>query len=248
MSNPYASFCEDFYVGMRLSSQMPLPDNRETVLHFFEQIQKGFPAMGRFCRADGELTLEEDRKAPEHRWLTLENKRLSSGHVNPQSIEEASRLHRTVLQMAPHTLGISPIEIDSLDVMFGFDIEFSGNHHEIIAETMYRDSPVACLLEEAGVRALDAQPTMAVALSEDCGLQARIDILPRTSSYQIRTGEYPDDCISIHLILSRFWADRPRSPLEDLFTQMARQGDALCTDYVLPRIVRPISEAIASRS
>ena len=35
MSNPYSAFCEDFYINMRLGSQMNLPHNRETVLHSF---------------------------------------------------------------------------------------------------------------------------------------------------------------------------------------------------------------------
>jgi hypothetical protein len=48
MSNPYAAFCDDFYVNMRLGSQLPLPHQRETVLHFFERIQKEIPTMIRF--------------------------------------------------------------------------------------------------------------------------------------------------------------------------------------------------------
>ena len=35
MGNPYNAFCEDFYVNMRLGSQLNLPHNRETILHFF---------------------------------------------------------------------------------------------------------------------------------------------------------------------------------------------------------------------
>ena len=41
-SNPFAAFCEDFYVNMRLGSQLALPHSRETLLHFFERIQKAF--------------------------------------------------------------------------------------------------------------------------------------------------------------------------------------------------------------
>ena len=52
MTNPYSAFCEDFYVNMRLGSQMNLPHNRETVLHFFERVQKEFPQMTRFRKAD----------------------------------------------------------------------------------------------------------------------------------------------------------------------------------------------------
>ena len=43
MSNPFAAFCDDFYVNMRLGSQLNLPHQRETLLHFFERIQKRIP-------------------------------------------------------------------------------------------------------------------------------------------------------------------------------------------------------------
>jgi hypothetical protein len=178
----------------------------------------------------------------------MEQKRLSSGHVNPESIADAIKLHGLLLDMAPHHLGISPIEVDYLDVLFGFDLAFGGNHDEIIAESLFPESPLTCLTEEAGARAVDFQPTVTVALSDDCRLQARIDIVTRTNSYQVRTGDYSDEVISVYLIIRRYWGDRPKDSMTALFTQMAERADALCTQYIIPRVLRPISSAIASRS
>jgi hypothetical protein len=64
----------------------------------------------------------------------------------------------------------------------------------------------------------------------------------------VRTGDYSDDVISVYLILRRYWGDRPREPMENLFAQMTRRAERLCEKYILPRILRPISAAIASRS
>src|SRR3982750_614086 len=251
MSNgtPYAAFCEDFYVNMRLGSQLALPHSRQTLLHFFERIQKGYPGMTRFRKSEaGEYNLEEDRSSQAYRWISMEQKRLSSGHVNPESIAESLKLHSLLLEMAPHHLGMSPIEIDYLDVLFGFDLAFGGNHDEIIAESLFPESPLPCLTDEAGARAVDFQPTVTVALSDDCRLQARIDIVTRTNSYQVRTGDYSDEVISVYLIMRRYWGDRPKEPMQKLFAQMAEKADALCEKYVIPRILRPVSAAIASRS
>ena len=112
MSSPYSAFCEDFYVNMRLGSQMALPHTRETVLHFFERVQKQYPVMTRFRRNEGEVSLEEERDKEGYRWLSLETRRLSAGHVNPVSIEQASSLHQFVLELAPYHLGVSPLELD----------------------------------------------------------------------------------------------------------------------------------------
>jgi hypothetical protein len=249
MSNPYSSFCEDFYINMRLGSQLNLPHQRETLLHFFERLQKEFPGMTRFRKAEsGELNLEEDRSGHAYRWVSLETRRLSAGHVNPAAVDDAAHLHNVMLEIAPYHLGISNVEIDYLDVLFGFDLSFSGNHDEIIGESLLADTPLNCLAEESGAKPVDIQPTVTVALSEDCRLQARIDVVTRTNSYQVRTGDYSDDVISVYLILRRYWGDRPREPMEKLYAQMTRRAERLCEKYILPRILRPISAAIASRS
>ena len=100
MSNPFSAFCDDFYVNMRLGSQMNLPHQRETLLHYFERVQKEFPGMTRFRKAEnGDFNLEEDRNSQSYRWAGVEAKRLTGGHVNPGSIEEALRLHTLLLQI-----------------------------------------------------------------------------------------------------------------------------------------------------
>lgn len=249
MSHPYTAFCDDFYINMRLGSQMNLPHQRETMLHFFETVQKAFPAMSRFRKGDGsEFTLEEDRTEGSYRWAAVETKRLIAGYVNPPDIDDALKLQTTLLQMAPHHLGISPLEIEYVDMLFGFDLAFGGNHDEVIAESMFGGSPLACIAEEFGAKPVDFQPSVTVALSDDCRLQARIDLVTRTSSRQVHTGEYNEDAISVYLVLRRYWGDQPKTPLEQVARQLAERAEQLCGDYIVPRILRPIGSAIASRS
>ncbi|MDB5297042.1 MAG: hypothetical protein JWO31_3025 [Phycisphaerales bacterium] len=249
-NQPYSTYCDDFYVNMRLGSQLPLPHGRDTLLHFFERLGKAYPNLTRFRKnADSsEYSLEEDRSAPSYRWTSLEQRRLTSGHVNPGTVEEAVRMHSLVLDMAPHHLGISPLEIDYLDVLFGFDLTFGGNHDEIIAESLYPQSPLTCLTEESGAKAVDFQPSVTVALSDDCRMQARIDVVTRTNSYQVRTGDYSDDVISVYLIVRRYWGDRPKEPLDAMFAKMAEKAEELCETHVCSKILKPISAAISSRS
>jgi len=249
MYNPFSAFCDDFYVNMRLSTQLNLPHARETVLHFFERLQKEFPALTRFRKHEnGDLCLEENRDSESYRWATLESRRLLAGHVNPPSVEEAMKIHTLLLQLSPFDLGISPLEVDYLDVLFGFDLSFRGNHDEVVAESLMQQSPLTALLEESGAKAVDIQPTVTVALSEDCRLQARIDIITRTNSYQVRTGDYNNDVISVYLVLRRYCGDRPRDPMEQIFAGLVEKAQTLCDSYIVPKVLRPLSSAIASRS
>jgi hypothetical protein len=70
MSNAYSSLCDDFYLDMYVNTELELPTQRDTILAFFERIQKQFGSMGCFYRReDNEYCLEEDRSAGRYRWV-----------------------------------------------------------------------------------------------------------------------------------------------------------------------------------
>src|SRR5947209_3919108 len=114
--NEYSQEADDFYVNMNLNTEMELPDNRDTVLHYFEQMKKAYPELRNFyTRENGDLVLEGDKEQEEYRWLAIEARRLCAGHVNPASPDEAYRLHERVLDLAPHLLTISTLDCEALD-------------------------------------------------------------------------------------------------------------------------------------
>jgi hypothetical protein len=118
----------------------------------------------------------------------------------------------------------------------------------VVVESLLSDSPLACLLDEPGARPLDVQPTVAVSLSDDCRMQARVEILTRTDNYQVRTGDYSDEEISVYLTIRRYWGDRPKEPMEKIVADLFERADAITSARVVPKILRPLSSAIASRS
>ena len=54
------SLYRDFFANMYLQTEMRLPKNRETVLHFFEHIRRRYPKMSNFARR-GEFCLEQEK-------------------------------------------------------------------------------------------------------------------------------------------------------------------------------------------
>ena len=83
----YSSLSDDFYVNMNLSTEMDLPTGRESVLQFFERLQKQFPTMSNFySREKGDFILEADKDHGQYRWCTIEARRLCSGQVNPANV------------------------------------------------------------------------------------------------------------------------------------------------------------------
>src|SRR5262249_35794953 len=135
--NPYGSLCDDFGIYVYLNTKMDLPNNRDTVLHFFQTLRKQFPQMTDFDRREsGEFVLEEDRDQGSYRWATLETRRLCSGHVTPPAVEAADEQHARILELAPHYFGLEGIDCEALDVLFAFDFVFNGNHDEVVAEAL----------------------------------------------------------------------------------------------------------------
>ena len=76
----YHAYCDDYYLNMNLNTEMDLPQTRDTVLHFFEQVKKNYPGMKNFySRERGEFVLEEDKDEGDYRWVSIEPRRVSSG-------------------------------------------------------------------------------------------------------------------------------------------------------------------------
>src|SRR4029078_12895746 len=98
----------------------------------------------------GDLVLEGDKEQGHYRWLAIEPKRLCSGYINPETLEDAYRQHELVLELAPHLLTISILDCEALDVMYGFDFTYEGNHDEGVAEALWGGSAMEGLLHVSG--------------------------------------------------------------------------------------------------
>jgi hypothetical protein len=243
------NYCDDMYVNMRLATKLDLPQDRTTVLHFFERVQRGYPEISRFKKfPNGDMTIDGNSNEEQRRWVTLEQHRLSSGQVNPEQVEDVLPFHNLILEQAHYDLGISHTEIEYLEVLFGFDLEFRGNHDKIIAESLFTGNPLTCLLEEPGAKAVDFQPSITASLSDDCRIQGTIDIVTRTNTFQVRTGNYGSDAISVYCVVRQYMDDRPTDPLEKIFANLFEKADNLCTNVVGPKILQSIAETIAAQS
>ncbi|WP_165071713.1 hypothetical protein [Paludisphaera rhizosphaerae] len=247
--NRYNRDADDFYVNVNLNTEMELPSNRDTVLHFFEQMRKGFPELRDFqSRENGDLVLESDKDAETHRSISIEARRLASGCTNPEQLSDAYRQHELLLDIAPHLLSISLLDCEALDVTFGFDFTYDGNHDEVVAEALGMGSAFEGLLETPlSKKVVNFEPSLTVALDESCQLQARLSVETRTSAYQLRTGEFGDDQISLYLTIRQYWGNGPDLSFLESFRRQREIGEDILQRSVIPRVVRPLAQVIASR-
>jgi hypothetical protein len=246
--NGYSADADDFYVNVNLNTEMELPSSRDTVLHYFEQLRKAFPDLRNFfTRESGDLVLEGDKEQETYRWAAIEPRRLCSGMVNPPNLHEAYRQHEMVLDLAPPLLTISVLDCEALDVMFGFDFTYEGNHDEVVAEALGLGNALEGLLEVPGSRVINYEPSLTLSLDDDCRLQARLSVETRTNAFQVRTGEFPDDQISVYFTVRQYWGTGPEMTFVDSFRRQREVGEEALQRFVIPRVIRPLAQAIGSR-
>ncbi len=252
MSNSYSSLCDDFYLDMYINTELDLPTQRDTILAFFERIQKQFPSMGCFWRRENnEYCLEEDRGSGQYRWITLEIDRIGSGVVNPPGFEDAYNQDRLVLDLVPYMLGVNHLDIGSLDVTFGMDFDYAGSHDEVIAEALFSSTAFNCLLDLPQARPIGFSPVVVIALSDDCRTQARISIESKTSVYepgrQKHKWKSSDEAISLSFTVRQYPSIVEKFNALKSFENQCRLAEELMAEKIVPNFVRPLTNVIAQK-
>ena len=246
--NRYVGLSDDFYVNMNLSTEMELPQQRDTVLHYFERIQKKYPSMRKFyCREKRDFVLEEDKDRSQYRWTTVEPRRLCSGQVNPSEIEEAMEQHRLVLDLAPYMLSVSPLDCEALDLLFGFDFTYRGNHNQVVAEALGLSPALERLLELPGAGVINYEPSLTLSLDEECRVQVRVSVESRTNAYQIRTGEFPEEQLSVYVTARQYGSLNPDTTYVQTLDKLATLCREVVDNHVADSILHPLQRTIAAK-
>lgn len=247
MAMDFGNIADDFFVNLSLQTTLALPDSRETILHFCEAVQKEFPAMTAFYQRDtGEFVLEGDRDSGSYQWMELQSRRLSAGCFNPTSLQAAYRMHRWILDRSVYYLGVSGLDVECLDVLFGFNMDYIGNRDAIVTDALLANSPLGALGNSGSAKPIECEPTFVIALDEECYLQARLSLETRSSSYQVRTGRYDEEPISVYFTVRQYPQAGKVIDVQGSYTHQCELCEDLMTRVVVPNVIKPILTAIAS--
>ncbi|MFN0199707.1 MAG: hypothetical protein ACKVT0_23375, partial [Planctomycetaceae bacterium] len=240
----YGDLADDFYVNLNLNTEMQLPAARETILGFFERVQKTYPSMRNFfTRESGDFVLEEDKDQGHQRWLTLESRRVCSGYINPPNIDAAFDQHELVLQLVPYMLSVSPLDCEALDYMIGFDFSYRGNHDQVVAEALGTGQAMEGLISLPGARVLNFEPSATISLDESCRLQARLMIETRTNAYQVRRGDYGEEQISVYFTIRQYGSLDPDTSFETTVKRLREKSEELIESMVVDQVLKPLAHA-----
>lgn len=249
MTTSYSSFCDDFYIEMFVNTQLELPEERDTLLAFFERLQKQFPKMTTFYRRpDGDYCLESSRDEDSYCWVAVEMERLACGVSNPSRIEEVNELQKAVLDLAPHMLGLSSLDIASLDLGFSMEFDYYGNQNEIIADALYTNSPFTCLLDNSQASAINLSSGFVISLDPQCRLQAKLTVESHSSVYEIRTNKFKEsEPITLMFTLRQFPVPGEKFNTMEAYGSQFAMIQELMNAKIIPNFVKPLTNTIAQR-
>ncbi|MBI86288.1 MAG: hypothetical protein CMJ81_24085 [Planctomycetaceae bacterium] len=244
--NRYSGLSDDFYINMNLNTEMELPSSRDSVLHFFDRLQKQYPTMRNFyCRDRNDFVLEEDKESGKYRWSSVELRRVSSGQVNPPTVEHALEQHDLVLDLVPFMLSMSPLDCESLNCTFGFDFTYRGNHNQLVAEALGVVPAFDRLAQRAGATMISHEPSIQFGLADDCRIQCRLSIETRTSAYHVRVGEFPEEQLSVYLTARRYGSLDPGETFNEVMHRLTAICQEMVEEHVRDQVLRPLQETIA---
>ncbi len=251
MKSGLGTFCDDFYISCRLFLKMQMKLERETVLHFFDRIRKEYPGLRKLRKRNngGVIIEEEASEEGSRRWIRIDPDALRFGHYAPADIEEVRAFSELIVQQAPYHFSFSDIDFDHLELAYGFDLSYRGNHDQLVAETLSGDSAAAnFLFGDEAAHVIDVQPYYGIALTPECDLQAYVEVKSRTTTYEVRRESHENQPISVLMTLRKYWGVDPPATLHAAVAGLFDVADDLATEKVAPNFVTPLAAAIASRS
>ncbi len=246
LSTSLGVLCSDFYVNQRLALTLDLPSHRESVLDLFGRLKKEIPELDRFRRYAGELALESPEIAGRYAWVALQRTSVRSGWVNPDELEGPYRLHRLLLETAPWFLSITPLDIECLELVFGFDLEVVGDRNEVVFDALMTGSALAEFVRQDREHLADVQPFIGISLDEEAQTQASVEIRTRGGHREAARGEGRPDPLSVYLTLRRNGPIRDLKELPAIFATLAGHAERLVEDRLIPTVLMPLHARIVS--
>jgi hypothetical protein len=132
-------------------------------------------------------------------------------------------------------------------LLFGFDFTYRGNHNQLVAEALGISPGLERLIDVPGATVINYEPSVTLALDEDCRTQVRLSIETRTNAYQVRTGEYPEDQLSVYVTARQYGSLDPDTTFVQSLENLAQTCREMVDNYVIDQVLKPLARTIAMK-
>ena len=118
---------------------------------------------------------------------------------------------------------------------------------QIPAEALGINTTLENLIQLPNAKVINYEPSLMLALDEQCRLQCRLSIETRTNAFQVRTGHFPEAPISVYFTVRQYWGRQPFKSFGDSYKNQRKTAQELVDNHIIPAVVRPLAQAIAAK-
>ncbi len=78
-------------------------------------------------------------------------------------------------------------------------------------------------------------------------MQCRLSVETRSSAYQIRTGEFPEEQLSVYVTARQYGSLSPDKSFAETLDRLAQVCQEMVDTHVIENVLRPLARAIAMK-
>ena len=131
--------------------------------------------------------------------------------------------------------------------MYGFDFTYRGNHNQLICDAIGLPPGFDRLSELSRAATIHYEPSITLSLAEDCRLQCRLCVETRTSAFHVRTGEFPEEQLSVYFTARQYGSIGPDMTFPDALERLNRVCQEMVDEYVVEHVLEPLARTIAMK-
>ena len=94
---------------------------------------------------------------------------------------------------------------------------------------------------------INYEPSLTIALDEDCRLQCRLSVETRTNAYQVRTGDYPEEQLSVYVTARQYGSLKADCTFAETLEKLAQTCHEMIEGHVIEHVLRPLARTIACK-
>ena len=96
-----------------------------------------------------------------------------------------------------------------------------------------------------GATVVNYEPSLTVALDEECRTQCRLSVETRTNAYQMRTGDYPEEQLSVYVTARQYGSLHADTSYVKTLEHLMQVCQNVLEDHVIENVLNPLAQAIA---
>ena len=92
---------------------------------------------------------------------------------------------------------------------------------------------------------INFEPSLTITLDEDCRVQVRVSTETRTNAFQVRTGEFAEEQLSVYVTARQYGSLDPQTTYVDTIDRLAQLAREVVDACVIEQILKPLARTIS---